>query len=118
MLPSHASTFSDPADLPCQGPRADEREKALSLARSYGLDSIEETLPISVIGTGADLNAAIDNGLARAATLLDMSVAEVKNRATINGAIEIGRYPGVVQVTFLAPVAKLEKLGLLRFAIK
>ena len=96
----------------------DEREKALSLARSYGLDSIEETLPISVIGTGADLNVAIDNGLARAATLLDMSVAEVKNRATVNGAIEIGRYPGVVQVTFLAPVAKLEKLRLLPFATK
>lgn len=96
----------------------DERAKALTLARSYGLDSIEETAPISFIGTGADLNAATDNGLERAATLLDMSVAEVKNRATINGAIEIGRHPGVVQVTFLVPVAKLEKLGLLRFATK
>ena len=36
-----------------------------------------------------------------------MSVPEVKNRATITGAIEIGRAPGVVQVTFLAPAEKL-----------
>ena len=33
-----------------------------------------------------------------------MTVPEVKNRATITGAIEIGRNPGVVQVTFRAPV--------------
>jgi len=40
----------------------------------------------------------------------------VKNRATITGAIEIGRHPGVVQVTFRAPPDKLEELGLLSFA--
>jgi len=45
-----------------------------------------------------------------------MSVPEVKNRATIMGAIEIGRLPGVVQVTFLAPVSKLQSAGLLPFA--
>ncbi len=38
----------------------------------------------------ANLNAT-DNGLERAAALLDMTVPEVKNRATITGAIEIGR---------------------------
>ena len=68
-----------------------------------------------MVGTGPDLNAATDNGLQRAADLLDMSVPEVKNRATITGAIEIGRNPGVVQVTFRAPLARLEKLGLLPF---
>ena len=41
-----------------------------------------------------------------------MSVPEVMNRATIAGAIEIGRAPGVVQVTFRAPVAALESAGL------
>ena len=56
-----------------------------------------------MIGTGPDLNSATDNGLARAAELLGMTVPEVKNRATIAGAIEIGRHPGVVQVTFRAP---------------
>ena len=55
-------------------------------------------------------------GLNRAAALLDMSVAEVRNRATVTGAIEIGRLPGVIQVTFLAPLANLEQAGLLPFA--
>ena len=77
--------------------------------------ALEESAPISVVGTGPDLNAATDNGLARAAKLLGMTVPEVKNRATITGAIEIGRNPGVVQVTFRAPVARLEELGLLPF---
>jgi len=67
-----------------------------------------DALPISVVGTGPDLNSATDNGLARAAELLDMSIPEVKNRATIAGAIEIGRHPGVVQVTFRAPAEALE----------
>jgi formamidase len=93
-----------------------ERERAEALAQSHGLDVIEETVPISIIGTGADLNAATDNGLERASALLDRSVDEVKNRATINGAIEIGRHPGVIQVTLLAPVSCLEARGLLGFA--
>ena len=41
-----------------------------------------------------------------------MSVPEVKNRATITGAIEIGRHPGVVRVTFRAPMDALERRGL------
>src|SRR5918992_2086825 len=87
---------------------ADERAQALALARRHGMDAIEESLPISVIGTGPDLNSATDNGLARAASLLGMSVPEVMNRATVSGAIEIGRHPGVVQVTFRAPADRLE----------
>jgi formamidase len=44
-----------------------------------------------------------------------MTVPEVMNRATITGGIEIGRHPGVVQITFLAPIAAIEKAGLLPF---
>ncbi|HSM57512.1 MAG TPA: acetamidase/formamidase family protein [Candidatus Sulfomarinibacteraceae bacterium] len=95
---------------------AEEKARAQSLAEMWGTDEIEESLPISVIGTGPDLNAATDNGLERAAQLLDMTVPEVKNRATITGAIEIGRHPGVVQVTFRAPADRLEARGLLSFA--
>lgn len=95
---------------------AEEKERAMKVALSYGLLDLEKSLPISVIGTGPDLNAATDNGLARAARLLDMSVPEVKNRATITGAIEIGRHPGVVQITFRAPVDRLERKGLLHYA--
>ena len=94
---------------------AEEKAKARLVAQSWGMDEIEESAPISVVGTGPDLNAATDNGLERAAKLLGMSVPEVKNRATITGAIEIGRNPGVVQVTFRAPVDRLAALGLLPF---
>lgn len=93
----------------------EERTRALAVARGWGIEKLEESAPISVIGTGPDLNAATDNGLERAAELLDTTVPEIKNRATITGAIEIGRHPGVVQVTFRAPLEKLERLGLLPF---
>jgi len=106
-----------PEDLPylARPFTAEELERARALARQWGLEDIERSAPISVIGTGPDLNSATDNGLERAARLLGMSVPEVKNRATITGAIEIARHPGVVQVTFLAPVDRLAKLGLAPF---
>jgi formamidase len=94
---------------------ADERARAEALAREWNLDALEESAPISVVGSGPDLNSATDNGLARAAELLGMEVPEVKNRATITGAIEIGRHPGVVQVTFRAPLDRLEARGLLPY---
>ena len=90
----------------------DEKAKALAIAAEWGIDELEESAPISVVGTGPDLNSATDNGLQRAADLLEISVPEVKNRATITGAIEIGRHPGVVQVTFRAPLERLKARGL------
>jgi formamidase len=95
---------------------AAERTRAARLAKEWGVDAVEELAPISVIGTAANMNAAIDNGLERAARLLGMSIAEVRNRATVNGAIEIGRAPGVIQVTFLAPLARLDAVGLGAYA--
>ncbi|GED29468.1 acetamidase/formamidase family protein [Brevibacillus centrosporus] len=95
---------------------AEEKAKALHYAKTWELDKLEESLPLSVIGTGANLNVATENGLQRAADLLEMTVPEVLNRATITGAIQIGRHPGVVTVTFLAPVERLEKIGLLELA--
>lgn len=94
---------------------SEERAKAETLAKQWDLSRLEESAPISVIGTGADLNKATENGVQRAADILGISVPEVKNRATITGAIEIGRLPGVVQVTFLAPLEKLESASLLPF---
>ena len=110
--------FPVPEDLPHLARPLTEAEhgRALALARRHGLDAIEASLPISVIGTGPDLNSATDNGLARAAALLEMTVPEVANRATISGAIEIGRHPGVIRVTFRAPVDRLEACGLLPYA--
>ena len=91
---------------------ATEMAKGQRLAEKRGVTQIEALAPISVIGTAANLNDAIQNGLERAAKLLGVSVAEIRNRATVNGAIEIGRAPGVIQVTFLAPLAKLDAVGL------
>ena len=93
-----------------------EMAKGQRLAARWGAGEIEPLAPVSVIGTAPNLNAAIENGLERAATLLGMTVPEVCNRATINGAIEIGRAPGVIQVTFLAPLAKLDAVGLGQYA--
>ena len=106
-----------PGDLPflARPLSVAERKRAEELAREWGLDGLEESAPISVIGTGPDLNSATDNGLERAAELLRMEVPEVKNRATITGAIEIGRHPGVVQVTFRAPLERLEARGLMPY---
>lgn len=89
-----------------------EKEAALKVAKQWGVHELEESLPISIIGTGANLNEATEVGLKRAATLFNISVPEVMNRATITGSIEIGRHPGVVTVTFLAPVNYLNQIGL------
>jgi formamidase len=110
--------FPVPEDLPylAKPLTPEEQARALVLARRHGVQELEDTVPISVVGTGPDLNSATDNGLARAAELLDMTVPEVMNRATVSGAIEIGRHPGVVQVTFRAPAERLERHGLLGYA--
>ncbi|HMJ36230.1 MAG TPA: acetamidase/formamidase family protein [Baekduia sp.] len=102
------------ADVPflAQPLTADERSAAEALAARRGGGPVERSLPVSFVGTGPDLNSAVDNGLARAAKVLGMSVPEVMNRATISGAIEIGRAPGTVQVTFRAPVEALAARGL------
>lgn len=101
-------------DLPYEAKPLTEEEKtkARALAQRWNMDNPEEVLPLSFIGTGANLNDATTNGMQRAADVLDISVPEVMNRATITGAIEIGRHPGVVTVTFLYPVRELERLGI------
>lgn len=105
-------------DLPFLAKPISDEERALAenVAESWGMDGVEDATPISIVGSGPDLNAATENGLERAAELLGTTVPEIRNRATITGSIEIGRHPGVVHVTFLAPTGKVEELGLLGFA--
>lgn len=90
-----------------------ERAQAQALAERHGMREVQRDAPISVIGSGANLNVATDNALARAAALTGLSLPEVMNRATMAGAIEIGRHPGVVRATFRTPLATLEPRGLL-----
>ena len=82
----------------------EESLKAKALAASYDAGEVEESLPVSFVGTGANLNCAIDNGICRASRFFGLSIEEVKNRITISGAIEIGRAPGVVVVTLRVPL--------------
>ena len=105
-------------DLPflAQPLSAKERLAATEVVKRWGMAGIEESMPISVIGTGADMNKATQNGLERAAELFGSTVPEIKNRATITGAVDIGRAPGVVHVTFRAPLGWLEKVGLKELA--
>eukprot|EP00746_Dinoflagellata_sp_MGD_P161935 gnl/MRDRNA2_/MRDRNA2_89280_c0_seq1.p1 gnl/MRDRNA2_/MRDRNA2_89280_c0~~gnl/MRDRNA2_/MRDRNA2_89280_c0_seq1.p1 ORF type:complete len:487 (+),score=110.04 gnl/MRDRNA2_/MRDRNA2_89280_c0_seq1:90-1463(+) len=95
-----------------------ERTRAAEVAKTWGLPGIEESLPIAFVGTGGDLNKATQNGLERAAKFMDMGVPEVKNRATITGAVEIGRAPGVITVTLKVPNELLKKKGLLDLALR
>jgi formamidase len=92
---------------------ATEKEAARRLAKKLGQDTLEELAPIQMVGSGANLNDATDNGVARLAELLGISKEEVLNRVTISGAVEIGRLPGVVTVTMPTPLNKLAELGLL-----
>ncbi len=41
-----------------------------------------------------------------------MSLEEVRNRVTITGGVEIGRLPGIVQVSLQVPLRILEAVGL------
>jgi hypothetical protein len=41
---------------------------------------------------------------------------EVRNRVTVAGAVEVGRLPGVVQVTLPVPVKKMKELQLYEIA--
>lgn len=103
-----------PEDLPAEAApfTGEEKARALDLARRWGVESLEDSLPVSFIGTGRTINDAVQNGVERAATFLGIDNAEVLNRTTITGAVEIGRLPGVVTITFLHPVDELDRLGI------
>ena len=105
-------------DVPYLARPLDETEfkRARALARKHGVQEIEADAPVCFIGTGGNLNEATTNGLKRAADLLGVRVPEVMNRATLAGAIEIGRHPGVVRVTFRAPLSLLDAKGIGSFA--
>ena len=91
---------------------AEERQSAQQIADAWNVTKIEKSYPVSFIGSGPNLNDATENGLQRAADLFGVTVPEIMNRSTITGAIEIGRHPGVVTVTFLAPEQYLRKADL------
>ena len=68
--------------------------------------------PITFIGSGENLNVAVENGLQRAASVTGLPYDEVLNRATITGSIDISRLPGTVRVTFLCPMDVFDRIGI------
>lgn len=96
---------------------AEERHSAQQIADTWNVTKIEESYPVSFIGSGPNLNDATENGLKRAAEFFDVTVPEIMNRATITGAIEIGRHPGVVTVTFMVPEQYLRKNNLFELVV-
>jgi acetamidase/formamidase len=91
----------------------EEVERARALAEQHRTALEGPVLPVQVLGSGAFINAAVDNGVHRAARLLQMSEHEIRNRATVSGAVEIGRLPGFVQINLLVPKDRLDRLGIL-----
>lgn len=104
-------------DVPYLARPLSEKEKILALkeAEKWNIEMIEDSYPLSFVGTGADINKAVDNGVGRAAKVLEITEAEVLNRVTVTGAVEIGRTPGVCTVTFRAPRGLLERKGIWEF---
>ena len=90
---------------------AEQRLQVKALGERWGQVEIEDNGPITFIGSGADLNLATENGLERASAVTGLSMDEVRNRATLNGSIEISRLPGTVRVTILCPMHILDRLG-------
>jgi acetamidase/formamidase len=102
------------ADLPhISKPYTDQDiERGRDLGTEYGVDVETDMGPIQIVGTGATINDATENAYDRAGHLLGMSEGEIRTRCTFTGGVEVGRLPGVVQLTMLAPMETLDERGL------
>lgn len=93
----------------------EEKKQARDIAEEFGMKQLEEAFPISVIGTGITINAATENALHRMANLVEASMEEVKNRVTLTGGVEIGRFPGLVLVTAQFPKSVLKNARVFKY---
>jgi acetamidase/formamidase len=91
---------------------AQERERGRRLAERYDVRPAGPVAPVQFIGTAPTINDAAENAIDRAAAMLGMSRAQVRNRCTISGGVEIARLPGAVQLTMLTPLDALDRAGL------
>jgi acetamidase/formamidase len=92
-----------------------EKNAGRALGERHGVDVETDAGPVQIIGSGATINDATQNAFDRAADLFGMSEGEVRARCTFTGGVEIGRLPGVVQLTMLTPMDLLEERGLATF---
>ena len=94
----------------------DQLKKAEVMGERFGFAIQKDLLPIQMIGSGPNLNDAVGCGVNRMAKLLGITPDAVKNWVTMTGGVEIGRLPGVVTVTMMAPVDQLKQLGIAHLA--
>ncbi|NOY11755.1 MAG: acetamidase [Archaeoglobi archaeon] len=97
--------------------RKDEWDAVARIAERNGIEA-EPVAPVQIIGSGPTINEAAERGFERAAKLFGMRLEEVLNRVTITGAVEIGRLPGIVQVSMQVPLRILERLGIAELAVE
>jgi len=90
---------------------AEEIATGRKVASAYGIELEEDVGPIEVIGTGSTTNVATANAFDRAERLLGLSNAELRNRCTVTGGVQIGRL-GTVRLGFLVPFSTLDRVGL------
>ncbi len=100
-LPAIARTFS-----------SEEKKAFKSLGKKLGVRPDIDLYPLQFIGTGENINVASENAIDRATKFLAISRAEVRNRGTISGCVQISRLPGVVQLSMLVPYETLERKGI------
>ena len=94
-----------------------ERVRARALAARWGVAEVEESAPISVIGTGPDLNSATDNGLERAADAAGHARAGGQEPRDDHAArSRSAATRASCSVTFRAPMDALERCGLASYA--
>ena len=92
---------------------SEEQLSAAAIRAKFCAEPLEKSWPIQVVGTGNGINEAIDCAITRASSLLGIPRDEVRNRATVTGCVEIGRFTGSVFLTLVIPESLLERCGLL-----
>ena len=106
--------FPNAEDLPeiAKAFSAEEKKAFRSLGKKLGIRPDIDLCPVQFIGTGENINVASENAIERASKFLGISRAQVMNRGTINGCVQISRLPGVVQLSLLVPFEMLERKGI------
>ena len=103
---------------PSRSRRTSARARRRS-ARRYGVDELEESLPISVVGTGAGPQRGHrQRPGARGASCSACACRRSRTAPRSPARSRSAAHPGVVQVTFRAPVDRLEARGLLGYAVE